>query len=70
MIWGLAEAYQALFNTIPEREKAFEIERECLRGERESLRGTLYDERVSKPRRRISGPSKSLLVERKDLQSE
>jgi len=28
MIWGLANAYRALFNTIPERERVSEIERE------------------------------------------
>ena len=43
MIWGLAIAYWALINTIPERKRVSEIEREslharrqCLRAERES----------------------------------
>jgi len=54
MIWGLANAYWALFNTIPETERASEIEkenlcpeRECLRAERESLRETVQNERES-----------------------
>ena len=44
MIWGLANAYQALFNTIPEKERVSEIERESLRAERESLQETVLDE--------------------------
>ena len=51
MIWGLANAYQALFNIILERERICEIERE-------NLRETVQNE------------PESLLVERKDLQSE
>lgn len=38
IIWGLAYAYRAVFNTIPERERVSETERESLRAERESLR--------------------------------
>ena len=37
MIWGLANTYQALFNTIPERERILEIERERVQAEKESL---------------------------------
>jgi len=54
MICGLANAYQALFNTIPERERVSEIERgslcaerECLGAEGESLRETVQNERES-----------------------
>jgi len=37
MIWGLANAYRALFNTIPERERILEIERRIVQAEKESL---------------------------------
>ena len=37
MIWGLANAYQALFNTIQERERILEIERERVQAKKESL---------------------------------
>ena len=37
MIWGLANAYRALFNTIPERERILEIERERVQAEKERL---------------------------------
>ena len=47
MILGLVNAYRALFNTIPERERVSEIERENLRAERESLQETVLDERES-----------------------
>ena len=37
MIWGLANAYRALFNTIPERERILEIERRIVQAEKDSL---------------------------------
>ena len=37
MIWGLANAYRALFSTIPERERILEIERRIVQAEKESL---------------------------------
>ena len=37
MIWGLANAYRALFNTIPERERILEIERRIFLAAKESL---------------------------------
>ena len=37
MIWGLANAYRALFNTIPERERILEIERRIVQAEKERL---------------------------------
>ena len=45
MIWGMVNAYRALFNTIPERERVSEIERKSLRAE--SLQETVLDERES-----------------------
>ena len=37
MIWGLANAYWALFNTITEREIILEIERERVQAEKENF---------------------------------
>ena len=58
MIWGLANAYRALFNTIPERERILEIERR---------RGSEPSERVSKPRQRISRMSKRVFKPRRRI---
>ena len=48
MIWGLANAYRALYNTIPERERVSEIERESLCAERECLRADSENLQVQK----------------------
>ena len=61
MIWGLANAYQALFNTIPERERVSEIEKVSVLKESVSeLKGRVLGRQykmsksVSKPKRRAS----------------
>ena len=61
MIWGLANAYRALYNTIPKRERVSEIERGNLCAERECLRDNRENLQVQK---------QSLQVERYSLQSE
>lgn len=68
MTWGLANAYRALFNTIPEREKVFEAERESLRAERNNLlqqRDTLQSEHDA-----LQSKCDTLQSERDTLQSE
>ena len=65
MIWGLANAYRALFNSIPERERVCEIERERLRAEMESLREAVRNERES-----LQAERENLQTERRDLQSQ
>ncbi|XP_052561606.1 uncharacterized protein LOC128092111 [Tympanuchus pallidicinctus] len=64
MIWGLANAYRALFNTILERERASEIERE-------SLRETVQNERESLllQRKNLRSERDALRIERDSLQS-
>ena len=81
MIWGLANAYRALYNTIPERERVSEIERESVRAERESLQETELDERESlqakkesfqergrAARDNLQNQEESLLVEKQSVQ--
>ena len=81
MIWGRANAYQALFNTIPERGRVSEIERESVRAERESLQETVLDERESlqaekesfqerarAARENLQAQEESLLVDKQSLQ--
>ena len=61
MIWGLANAYRALFNTIPERERILEIERRIVQAEKESL----WAERKG-----FQAKKESLWAERKGFQVE
>jgi len=75
MIWGMVNAYRALFNTIPERERVSEIERKSLRAEslqetvldeRESLQAEKesFQERVRAARENLQAQEESLLVEK------
>lgn len=65
IIWGLANACWALFNTVSEKERVSEIGRESLQTERKSLQ-----ERVRADRENLQVQKKSLLVEKQDLQIE
>ena len=64
MIWGLANAYRALFNTILERERASEIERESLREKVQNERESLLLQRKN-----LRSERDALRIERDSLQS-
>ncbi|XP_072186301.1 uncharacterized protein [Excalfactoria chinensis] len=66
MIWGLAKAYRALFNTIP---KSLRAERESLKADRESLRAERESLRAEKAEREkvLETEKESLRAERRSL---
>ena len=64
IIWGLANAYRALFNTILERERVCEIEKESLRETVQNERESLLVERNS-----LQSERDALRIERDSLQS-
>ena len=64
IIWGLANAYRALFNTILERERVCEIEKEGLRETVQNERESLLVERNS-----LQSERDALRIERDSLQS-
>ena len=64
IVWGLANAYRALFNTILERERVCEIEKESLRETVQNERESLLVERNS-----LQSERDALRIERDSLQS-